>query len=96
MQALESSQGAGPSGQEGAVPEASKTVRGLGLRELQRFLDEKDPKQTYAGMRRVPGKDGSAIWTALGTKEEVEQALEERDAAQREALSRQKGCCSML
>ena len=86
MQALEASQGAGPSAQEGAASVASKTVRGLGLRELQRFLDEKDPTQTYAGTQRVPGKAGRAIWTALGTREEVEQALEERDAARRRAL----------
>ena len=54
-----------------------ETTRGASLRELQLFLDEKDSKQSYAGLRRIGDDDGTAVWTIL-KKEEVAMQLEER------------------
>ena len=42
-----------------------ETTRGLSLRELDRFFKEHDKDEGYAGLRRVSGDDGAALWTLL-------------------------------
>ena len=48
-------------GDDGGTPK-----RGAGLRNFQKFLQEKDPESLFAGLKRVCGKDcgneGNAIW----------------------------------
>ena len=53
------------------------TTRGASLRELQRFFEEHDKIKGYAGLRRIPDEDGTALWTTLKDTE-VEKQLEER------------------
>ena len=57
--------------QFGAVHESVKaggdkqeTVRGASLRELQAFFEVHDTAKAYAGLRRIGGDDGTAVWTA--------------------------------
>ncbi|KAG9399956.1 hypothetical protein AC1031_011422 [Aphanomyces cochlioides] len=40
-----------------------KQVRGAALRELKRFLDEKDPEHTFAGLERTLTDQGRIQWT---------------------------------
>lgn len=56
--------------------EEVKTVRGECLRELERFFKEYDSENTFAGLRRICGPDGGAIWTVVPEKE-VHKRLEE-------------------
>ena len=60
----------------------SKTVRGSDLKELEKFFEKYDKDKTYAGLRRIAGDDGGAIWTAV-PDEFVGNQLEYR-AKQRE------------
>ena len=54
-----------------------ETTRGASLRELQRFIEENDKNKGYAGLRRIPDEDGTALWTILKDTE-VNTQLEER------------------
>ena len=54
------------------------TTRGASLRELRRFLKEHDKVEGYAGLRRVGGDDGAALWTAILKETEVAAQLEKR------------------
>ena len=54
------------------------TTRGASLRELRRFLKEHDKVEGYAGLRRVGGDDGAALWTAILKDTEVAAQLEKR------------------
>ncbi|CAK4860051.1 unnamed protein product [Aphanomyces euteiches] len=45
-----------------------KQVRGVALRELKKFLDEKDPEHTFAGLERILTDEGRIQWT---TKQEL-------------------------
>jgi len=60
----------------------SKTVRGSDLKELEKFFEKYDKDKTYAGLRRIAGDDGGAIWTAV-PDEDVGKQVEYR-AKQRE------------
>ena len=55
-----------------------ETTRGASLRELRRFLKEHDKVEGYAGLRRVGGDDGAALWTAILKETEVAAQLEKR------------------
>lgn len=55
----------------------SESVRGASLREVGGFLEAKDKGKTYAGLRRIPDLDGSALWTAVHDRD-VNYYLEER------------------
>eukprot|EP00964_Phaeocystis_antarctica_P067963 scaffold41172_cov54-Phaeocystis_antarctica.AAC.1 len=70
--------------QEGG--EKQDTTRGASLRELQRFFEKKDNSKGYAGLCRVGGDDGVALWTLL-KGEEATKKLEER-AQQRQKEER--------
>ena len=59
-----------------------ETARGASLRELQRFFFEHDQYQGYANLRRIPGEDGTALWTIL-KEAEVESQLEKRAGTRR-------------
>ena len=61
--------------QEGG--EKQETTRGASLRELQHFFENKDNSKGYAGLCRVGGDDGVALWTLL-KGEEATKKLEER------------------
>ena len=50
-----------------------ETTRGASLRELQRFFKEHDKDEGYAGLRRIPDEDGTAVWTILNDAEVVAQ-----------------------
>ena len=67
--------------QEGG--EKQETARGASLRVLQRFFEKEDPERGYAGLRRVGGEDGAALWTLL-EGEEVATQLEKRARERRE------------
>jgi len=54
----------------------SESVRGASLRELGGFFDQHDPQRSFAGLRRIPGNDGVALWTQV--PEADQQALLER------------------
>ena len=60
-----------------------ETTRGASLRELQRFFKEHDKDEGYAGLRRIPDEDGTAMWTILKDIEVVAQ-LEQRAGERRE------------
>ncbi|KAG9399965.1 hypothetical protein AC1031_011431 [Aphanomyces cochlioides] len=45
-----------------------KQVRGVALRELNKFLDDKDPEHTFAGLERMLTDEGRIQWT---TKQEL-------------------------
>ena len=64
------------------------TTRGASLRELQLFFEEHDKTKGYAGLRRIPDEDGTAVWTLLEGTEEVEKQLKERAG---ERLKAEKG-----
>ena len=64
-----------------------ETTRGASLRELRRFLKEHDKVEGYAGLRRVGGDDGAALWTAILKETEVAAQLEKR-AAERQSEER--------
>ena len=70
--------------QEGG--EKQETTRGASLRELQHFFENKDNSKGYAGLCRVGGDDGVALWTLL-KGEEATNKLEER-AQQRQKEER--------
>ena len=63
------------------------TTRGASLRELRRFLKEHDKVEGYAGLRRVGGDDGAALWTAILKETEVVAQLDKR-AAERQSEER--------
>ena len=64
-----------------------ETTRGASLRELQRFFKEHDKNEGYAGLRRIPDEDGTALWTILEDTE-VGKQLENRTG---ERLDQEKG-----
>ena len=72
--------------QEGG--EKQETTRGASLRELQHFFENKDKVKGYAGLCRVGGDDGVALWTLL-KGEEATKKLEER-AQQRQKEERRR------
>ena len=79
--------------QEGG--EKQETTRGASLRELQRFFKEHDKDQSYAGLRRVGGEDGTAVWTLL-KETEVTTQLEKRARERREEEQRHEKIFSDL
>ena len=64
-----------------------ETTRGASLRELQRFFEEHDKDEGYAGLRRIADEDGTAVWTAL-KETEVAAQLEKRARERREEEQR--------
>ena len=60
-----------------------ETTRGASLRELQRFFNEHDKDNGYAGLRRIADEDGTAVWTLLN-ETEVAAQLEKRAGERRE------------
>ena len=57
----------------------SKTVRGRCLKELETFLHKYDKDKSFAGLCRIAGTNGGAIWTHKNReKEEIKRLLEER------------------
>jgi hypothetical protein len=48
----------------GTGTKTQEGIRGLALREFERFLDEHDPDHTFAGLQRVVTTEGQACWTA--------------------------------
>ena len=60
-----------------------ETTRGASLRELQRFFEEHDKDEGYAGLRRIADEDGTAVWTIL-KETEVAAQLEKRARERRE------------
>ena len=60
-----------------------ETARGVSLRELQRFFKEHDMNKGYAGLRRIPDEDGTAVWTKLKDPEVAAQ-LKKRAGERRE------------
>ena len=60
------------------------TTQGFSLRELRGFLKKHDKVEGYAGLRRVGGDDGAALWTAILKETEVAAQLEKR-AAERQS-----------
>ena len=54
-----------------------ETTRGESLRELKRFFKKYDEEERYAGLRRIPDEDGTAVWTILKDTEVAAQ-LEKR------------------
>jgi hypothetical protein len=63
--------------------EEDETTRGASLRELQRFFEEHDKNEAYAGLRRIADEDGTAVWTVL-KETEVAAQLEKRAKERRE------------
>ena len=63
-----------------------ESVRGACLRELRCFFEENDPRNDFAGLRRISDFGGGAIWTAINDNE-VNTYLDER-ARLREAEDR--------
>ena len=63
---------------EDAATAEAKTVRGASLRELQRFFEDKDKENTFAGLRRLGDDDGTAVWTVLADEKEVREAIAKR------------------
>lgn len=57
--------------------EESTSVRGASLRELKRFLEEKDLYNDFAGLRRVYDEDGGALWTAV-PEQDIRKHLDDR------------------
>ena len=55
-----------------------KSVRGACLRELREFLKEHDPRDGFAGLRRISDFGGGAIWTAISDDDEVKANLDAR------------------
>ena len=66
-----------------------ETARGASLRELQRFFKEHDKDKGYAGLRRIPDEDGTAVWTILN-ETEVAAQLEKRVNERREEERREE------
>ena len=66
-----------------------ETTRGASLRELQRFFKEHDTDKGYAGLRRIPDEDGTAVWTILN-ETEVAAQLEKRVNERREEERREE------
>ena len=64
-----------------------ETTRGESLRELQRFFKEHDKDEGYAGLRRIPDEDGTAVWTILKDTEVAAQ-LKKRAGERREEEQR--------
>ena len=60
-----------------------ETTRGESLRELKRFFKKYDEEERYAGLRRIPDEDGTAVWTILKDTEVAAQ-LEKRAGERRE------------
>ena len=60
-----------------------ETTRGESLRELQRFFVKHDKDEGYAGLRRIPDEDGTAVWTIL-KETEVAAQLKKRAGERRE------------
>ena len=63
---------------EDAATAEAKTVRGASLRELQRFFEDKDKENTFAGLRRLGDDDGTAVWTKLHDERDVQKAIAAR------------------
>jgi serine/threonine protein kinase len=61
----------------GSADKKQEGVRGLALREFERFIDEHDPNHTFASLQRVVSTKGQACWTTM-SKEQIEAAEEER------------------
>lgn len=62
----------------GQKEKRSDPLRGESLRNLEDFFKEHDTGRNYAGLKRIADGDGTAIWTALEDKEQIEQALQDR------------------
>ena len=87
-----------------------ETTRGASLRELTRFFKENDKDEGYAGLRRIPNEDGTAVWTILKNTEvsaqlgkracerRHEKIVSDQARAPSEATdaATKSGCCSML
>lgn len=65
----------------------STTVRGWSLSVLEDFFAKYDCEKTYAGLRRIAGKNGGAIWTAVAD-DDVEKYLRNRVAMHKKRKSR--------
>ena len=72
-----------------------ETTRGASLRELQRFFEEHDKDEGYAGLRRIADEDGTAVWTLL-KETEVAAQLERRARERREEEQRRDDLLSAL
>jgi len=48
----------------------SHNIRGASLRQFAGFLEQHDPEKAYGGLRRIPGNDGVALWTAVPESEQ--------------------------
>jgi hypothetical protein len=58
------------SGENADGKDTTKALRGHALRELTAFIEEKDAKHNFSGMRRLVTPEGQACWT-LKTKEQL-------------------------
>ncbi len=54
-------------------------VRGGPLRELERFLLEKDPDCKFCGLMRMATSDGTASWTTKENMDRIQKEGEEED-----------------
>ena len=55
----------------------SKSARGVDLRQLESFFKKHDSEKNFAGLRRLGGEDGGAVWTEV-PDDQLEDLLQQR------------------
>jgi hypothetical protein len=79
----------------GSADKKQEGVRGLALREFERFIDEHDPNHTFASLQRVVSTKGQACWTTM-SQEQIEAVEEDRKLQGEQSDQENERLCKRL